>query len=195
MTSEERDEVKQVVQEVLQEEGVAIDDNTIFPMKNSAGQSDALLMMQLDQQHQATDYSRINAENLPGGGGGITIDPVPTEDSPNAVASGGVYDALKEKQGSLFSGINIKTVNGQSILGSGNLVTESDIVPFDGFVLLGPITIIDGSAVDPDAILYYRDANRFVAKKGNSYYNNWANREVYNDGNHPYTIPHIHITV
>ena len=36
-----------------------------------------------------------------GGGGGGTIDPVPTEDSPNAVSSGGVYDALEGKQDTL----------------------------------------------------------------------------------------------
>ena len=94
MTNEDREEVRQIVQSVLQQEGVAIDDNTVFPMKDSAGQDDALLMMQLNQQHQATEYSRIEAEKVGGGGKPITIDQQPTKDSPNAVSSGGTYNGL-----------------------------------------------------------------------------------------------------
>ena len=52
-------------------------------------------------------------------------DAVPTEDSTNVVESGGVYDALQTlqagKQDTLVSGTNIKTVGGQSLLGSGNI--------------------------------------------------------------------------
>lgn len=50
------------------------------------------------------------------------IDGVPTEGSTNAVSSGGVYDALEEKQDALVGGQNIKNVDGSSLLGAGNIV-------------------------------------------------------------------------
>ena len=64
---------------------------------------------------------------------------------------------------------------------------ENDAVSFDGFIILEPVTIIEGSAFEPDAILYSRNVNRFVAKKGNNYYDNWEERGLYNNGNEPYT--------
>lgn len=51
----------------------------------------------------------------------MSKDAVPTQGSENAVESGGVYDALQTKQNTLVSGTNIKTVGGQSLLGSGNI--------------------------------------------------------------------------
>lgn len=51
------------------------------------------------------------------------IDNVPTSGSDNPVKSGGVYTALGNKQDTLVSGTNIKTINGNSVLGSGNLST------------------------------------------------------------------------
>ena len=51
----------------------------------------------------------------------ITIDGSPTNGSSNLVMSGGVHYALGNKQDKLLSGTNIKTVNGQSLLGSGNI--------------------------------------------------------------------------
>lgn len=64
---------------------------------------------------------------------------------------------------------------------------ERDAVSFDGFIPLEPVTIIEGSISEPDAILYSRNANRFVAKKDNNYYDNWEERVLYNNGNEPYT--------
>lgn len=57
------------------------------------------------------------------GGGGV-IDSTPTNGSTNAVSSDGVFDALAAKQAALVSGTNIKTINGSSILGSGDLVVS-----------------------------------------------------------------------
>lgn len=71
----------------------------------------------------------------------------------------------------------------KKVLGS----NERDAVSFDGFIPLEPVTIIEGSTSEPDAILYSRNANRFVAKKGNNYYDNWEERVLYNNGNEPYT--------
>lgn len=51
----------------------------------------------------------------------INMDSTPTSASTNTVTSGGVYTALGDKQDTLVSGTNIKTVNNQSLLGSGNI--------------------------------------------------------------------------
>jgi hypothetical protein len=52
------------------------------------------------------------------------IDDVPTSGSDNPVKSGGVYTALGNKQDTLVSGSNIKTINNESILGSGNITIQ-----------------------------------------------------------------------
>ena len=44
-----------------------------------------------------------------------------TQNSTSALTSGGAYTALGNKQDTLVSGTNIKTINNQSILGSGNI--------------------------------------------------------------------------
>lgn len=49
-----------------------------------------------------------------------------------AVSPNGVYLALQEKQATLVSGTNIKTINNQSILGSGNISIGGGSVETDG---------------------------------------------------------------
>ena len=51
----------------------------------------------------------------------MELDNTPTQNSDKLVKSGGVYSALADKQNTLVSGTNIKTINSNSILGSGNL--------------------------------------------------------------------------
>lgn len=53
------------------------------------------------------------------------VDPIITSDSNNPVTSSTIYDALETKQKVLQSGINIKTLNNQSLLGSGNIEIKS----------------------------------------------------------------------
>ena len=65
-----------------------------------------------------------NTENWDIVGENTEIDNTPTEDSPNAVSSGGVYEALSGKQNVLVSGTDIKTLNNESLLGSGNISIE-----------------------------------------------------------------------
>ena len=48
-------------------------------------------------------------------------DNVPTANSEKGVKSGGIYTELAGKQATLVSGTNIKTINNQSLLGSGDL--------------------------------------------------------------------------
>lgn len=56
----------------------------------------------------------------------VGIDSTPTSASENVVTSGGVYTALSGKQAALVSGTNIKTINNESVLGSGNISLASD---------------------------------------------------------------------
>lgn len=51
----------------------------------------------------------------------IGLDNTPISGSDNLVKSGGVYTALNSKQDTLVSGTNIKTINNESLLGSGNI--------------------------------------------------------------------------
>jgi len=71
------------------------------------------------------------------------MDNTPTNNSDNYVKSGGVYDALLGKQPQLVSGQNIKTINGQSILGSGDL-------PISGGSDIGFITLNNASGTLTD---------------------------------------------
>jgi len=60
----------------------------------------------------------------------LTFDSTPTSSSTNPVTSGGVYSALSGKQATLVSGTSIKTVNGQTLLGSGDI--SADNTPTSG---------------------------------------------------------------
>lgn len=65
----------------------------------------------------------------------VTVDAVPTDGSSNAVSSNGTFDALATKQATLVSGTNIKTINGTSVLGSGDITISGgtlDTVPTNG---------------------------------------------------------------
>ena len=66
-------------------------------------------------------------ENIPTGEGGtITVDQTYNPESENAQSGKAVAEAVSDKQDSLVSGTNIKTINNQSILGSGNITIEGD---------------------------------------------------------------------
>ena len=57
-------------------------------------------------------------------GGDITVDQTYAPTSENAQSGKAVAEAVSDKQDSLVSGTNIKTINNQSILGSGNITIE-----------------------------------------------------------------------
>lgn len=54
----------------------------------------------------------------------LTLDSSPTSGSKKPVTSGGIYTALSGKQDTLVSGTNIKTIDGSTILTSGNIDTQ-----------------------------------------------------------------------
>ena len=70
--------------------------------------------------------SRVVYEALKdiGTGGSGTVDQTYNPESENAQSGKAVAKAVSDKQDSLVSGINIKTINNQSILGSGNITIE-----------------------------------------------------------------------
>ena len=70
-----------------------------------------------------TDTTLATSSDLSGKQDVLTFDDTPTEDSTNPVKSGGVYTSLSGKQNTLVSGTNIKTVDGTSVVGSGNIET------------------------------------------------------------------------
>lgn len=94
---------------------------------------------------QPTLVSGVNIKTINGtsilGSGDITIDiPEVTVDtalsntSENPVQNKIVKAELDKKQATLVSGTNIKTVNGQSLLGSGNVAIQSGDVIIEGKV-------------------------------------------------------------
>lgn len=67
----------------------------------------------------------VNAPTIP------VVDSVLDSTSTNAIENQAVYNALQDKQDTLVgtqtTGQNIKTINGDSVLGSGNLVVQADL--------------------------------------------------------------------
>lgn len=76
----------------------------------------------------------------------ISIDASPTANSTNLVTSGGVHSSVSSKQDALVSGTNIKTVNNESLLGSGNITINADTS--DCELLANKVTSISSSSTD-----------------------------------------------
>lgn len=87
-------------------------------------------------------FATINGQRIDQGGEinieagkSITVDSALSSTSENAIQNKAVTEALNRKQPRLVSGSNIKTINGQSILGSGDLIIGGDegtqVVLFD----------------------------------------------------------------
>ena len=82
----------------------------------------------------------------------------PTQGSDNYVKSGGVFTALAGKQDTLVSGTNIKSINGTSLLGSGNMVLldlqkKTATLTVSGWSNNTQTVNITGLAADDDVII------------------------------------------
>lgn len=108
-----------------------------------------------------------------GGGGTITVDDRLSSTSTNPVQNKVITDELNNKQAKLQSGMNIKTINGATILGSGNLdVTAPDTswdynidaerLRFYNEISLGAVTSVNGKS--GDVWLTVSDIGMFVDK-------------------------------
>lgn len=156
-----KDENENVVLPVTHERGVIDSQGTNLETK-LAGKQDTLV--------SGTSIKTINNESILGNGNitvqtSITTDTVPTIGSTNPVQSGGVYTALQGKQGTLESGVNIKTINDTSLLGSGNITIEgsgrsieSITTNEDGIIVIlfsdGDSITIDLNHVHPQYLQY-----------------------------------------
>ena len=97
------------------------------------GLADALTEKQ-DTLVPGSNIKNINGESIVGSGtlyvtpssGTFTVDSELSEESDNAVENKTITQALSTKQEVLISGENIKTVGGESILGSGNIIVGDD---------------------------------------------------------------------
>lgn len=95
----------------------------------------------------STDKAKL--DGIAAGATKITVDSALSSSSTNPVQNKIINTALNAKQATLVSGTNIKTINGNSILGSGNLVVESASKP----VVYTNITV----DVTPTALSTYCD--------------------------------------
>jgi hypothetical protein len=84
-----------------------------------------------DDLTDAPEFATVNGKRIDQGGdiqiessAKVEVDTELSETSENAIANSTVSRALAEKQDLLMDGINIKTVNGQNILGGGNIEIE-----------------------------------------------------------------------
>lgn len=68
----------------------------------------------------------------------------------NADAAYASKTELKEKQDTLVSGTNIKTINGQSVIGSGNIEIQGGELPIATADTLGGIKVGAGLSINPD---------------------------------------------
>ena len=118
-----------------------------------------------------TDLTAIRDHYLPDASGTIaltsdipSVDATPTDGSANAVSSNGVFDGLGTKQATLVSGTNIKTINGTTLLGSGDITVGGGIAVGTTAVTSGTIGRVffqgTGNVVQQDADLFWDNANK-----------------------------------
>lgn len=81
------------------------------------------------------------------------------------IASGTVYTALQAKQDKLTSGTNIKTINNQSILGSGNVDISAPIYVVPMIMSTDGYPIPDSSKIDTNKLSVYMKSGYTVIGK------------------------------
>jgi hypothetical protein len=102
--------------------------------------------------------------------------------------------SFQNKQDLLVSGTNIKTINGQSLLGEGDITisggngessSNCTIPTFDGFLPSGATVIEEGTSSTIGEVLYDQSNNRFVFKDTSiaqvQYFGGWIGSYLYNN--------------
>lgn len=77
-----------------------------------------------------------------------------------------ILDSVESKQDKLVSGTNIKTINGQSIVGSGDITISGgggDYLPLTGGTITGDLTLTDGPGGAGNFQSYTVDAKEFFS--------------------------------
>lgn len=130
-------------------------------------------------EKNAKDIEKLIEEGVPGGGSGDSGLPTdkPTDNGQILIGytDGSVEwstETIREFQHELVSGSNIKTINGESILGSGNIeiseggtVSVDNVVEFDDNALIGASSnqpfVVDSTTMnklkDPNTIIKYNN--------------------------------------
>lgn len=110
----------------------------------------------------------------------VTGDVVRPEDTGIFYASGsigindvsGLSDALSAKQDELINGETIKTINGQNMLGSGDIAIGGDYLPLSGGTLFGPATfpLIGSGSIGSDNITIGSTGSLLLAGQRNDFH-------------------------
>lgn len=98
-------------------------------IKDSNGVNIQTKIGNLDDLTTSAKSSLVSAINEAATTGTITVDTELSESSVNPVQNKVITTAINEKQDELVSGTNIKTVNNESLLGSGNITIQSGSDP------------------------------------------------------------------
>ena len=119
-TNDDKQEIKAIVQEVIDEQADPIEDTT---QVDALEEGDIVAIVRA--VGGVNSYKKASVGLFGGGGGSsITVDSALSTTSKNPVQNKVVTAALNSKQATLIgsgSGQNIKTVNGQSLLGTGDI--------------------------------------------------------------------------
>jgi hypothetical protein len=100
--------------------------------------------------------------------GEVEVDSTPTLLSANLVSSGGVATSLDNKQDTLISATNIKTVNGNSLLGSGDLVISGG----GGGITVGTTAVTSGTV----GRVFFQGAGDVVQQSSSLFWDNTNSR-------------------
>lgn len=84
----------------------------------------------------------------------------------------GLSGALSAKQDELINGETIKTINGQNMLGSGDIVISGDYLPLSGGTLFGPATfpLIGSGSIGSDNITIGSTGSLLLAGQRNDFH-------------------------
>lgn len=111
---------------------------------SSAGPVDIVYYLPHEQNAwEPKEYTLATTEDIPSLSGYATEDWVTKQDFAKS-------DDLTSKQDTLVSGTNIKTINGESILGSGDIVIEAETVDTSNFITTNTNQTVSGTKTFTD---------------------------------------------
>lgn len=119
----EQKEIKKLARQVLSESGTNLEN---VPEEESFNEGDYVPFIKNDNTVAKIQGTSIGSGGG-GGGGDVTVDEELSSRSTNPVQNKAIKSAIDKKQDTLVgsgTGQNVKTINGESIVGSGNIVIQ-----------------------------------------------------------------------
>ena len=144
--------------------GSSASDNTVASQKAVKAYADT----KQDTLVSGTNIKTVGGTSLLGSGNVAfpTVDQTYSATSANAQSGVAVANAIAPKQDTLVSGTNIKTINGNSLLGSGNITIETSSTPnVDGTT----ISYNSSDALQAIAVKNVRDGSTLPIWHGTEY--------------------------